>query len=99
MSIMYVGNLPDENKGWSIIAKWQDENKTDWFVFVQPQEKSKEWVNIKVAANGKINSKANYWFCKHKPTGKIGYIRDLAMMRKTKPELHQFVESALKGIE
>lgn len=85
--VMYAGNHPEKDKGW---VQWGEvrSDGLDWVFYFQPQQKSSEWVTIKVCAKTKAPAKGNYWFAKNTATGKIAFAKDLKLMQETKPDLH-----------
>ena len=52
--------------------------------------------HIKICANGKAESKANYWAVR-KNTGQLGFIKDMAIMRAHRPGLHAAVEEIMEA--
>lgn len=57
------GNIPPEKDGWVEVGKLPGGKikGTRWRVFFRGQNKSKEWILIKVVADGRAEGKANYW--------------------------------------
>lgn len=97
MGKMYEGNHPGISEGWEQIGKCDDGDGTEWTVYSRTQAHSAEWVTIKIAANGRAENKANYWLVRNIISGKIGFSRDYACMRDTRPDLHVKVETIIKG--
>lgn len=92
---MYRGKDPDTEAGeWVKIGLAQHEG-LNWGVFMKGQSHSDEWSTFKVCADGRAERKANYWVTKNMKTGQIGYPRDWAIMRDTRPELHGKVENII----
>ena len=79
-----------ESDDWKNCGYWVDEenNNIEWFVFFKHQEHNNDWVTYKVVANGRVPSKANYWFVMNKKTGNFGFAKDLAVMAGNRPNLH-----------
>ncbi len=94
MSRTYVGNAPDNSKGWSAIGDWTDGDGVQWIVCKQQQAHTDEWATYKIYANGKAKFKANYWAVR-KNTGELGFNRDMAQMRASRPDLHAMVEEIM----
>jgi len=44
-------------------------------------------------------SKANYWMASNAAIGKVGFSRDLVIMRENRPALHARVEKIIMGVE
>jgi hypothetical protein len=99
MAKMYAGNIPDEKEGWSKMASMKDADQVEWLLFVKRQEHSPDWCNIKIVANGKAQSKANYWMGKNMNTGQIAFARDYAILRENRPELHSQMEDVFKRLK
>lgn len=97
MGKMYAGNMPQPGEGWNQLGQCNDVDDVQWFVFSKSQDHSPEWMTIKIVANGKAKSKANYWLVRNMQTGQIGFARDYVLMRENRPELHQQIENLLKG--
>lgn len=97
---MYKGNYPNPTDGWEMVGAWRDEDgeNVGWTVFMRPQQNSDEWATFKICADGKVESKANYWSVR-KNTGQIGYVRDMAMMRAHRPKLHAAVEKIMEDAQ
>ena len=91
----YRGNHPDIEAQWLQLNYDIHADGCDWSVYEKEQEHSQQWRYYKIVAAEKAPLKANYWFAKNLVTGQIGYNRDMAMMRKTRPSLHVKVEQAL----
>ena len=94
----YIGKEPNTDDGeWTKIgfAKLEGLN---WGVFMKEQCHSDEWVTFKVCADGRAKMKANYWVTKNLKTGQIGYPRDWAIMKDTRPNLHEDVERIISGL-
>lgn len=71
-------------------------NDEAWQVWRKEQAHTPDWGTYKICAIGKAKRKANYWFVRNDSTGQIGFAKDFAIMRETRPELHQTIESLLK---
>ena len=109
MARMYSGNFPElGDSGWEMVCEFnvsqdgsssKDRNAVTWILFIQRQEHSDDWVNVKVAANGMVERKANYWLAKNLRTGQIGFSRDYAIMRETNEKLHEAVEIKLAELK
>lgn len=96
MGKLYVGNLPSVENGWRKLGVCID-NNVEWLIFSKPQHHSIDWRTYKIVANGKALNKANYWMVRNNATGQLGFIRDYAHMRTTRPELHAKVEQMIEG--
>jgi hypothetical protein len=83
----HAGRHPSASDGWEQIASFDG-----WKVYTKAQDHSCEWLTCKVAADGKVQNKANYWFTKNTKTGQFGFCRDLALMQNHRPELHQYIK-------
>lgn len=94
---MYLGNIPSADDGWMKIGEYVDGDKIEWLIFQKLQDHSAEWVTLKIAANGRAAGKANYWLAKNGKTGQIGFARDFAIMRDTRPGLHEQIEKIIKN--
>jgi hypothetical protein len=55
---MYQGN--DPGLDWECIEIFEQEG-TEWYLY-RNEKTSAEWQNMKLAAQGKVTRKANYWF-------------------------------------
>jgi hypothetical protein len=99
MGKMYAGKVPTPNEDWRLLKTVPNpSDKTSWMVFCKPQEHTQDWVTYKIVANGRAQHKANYWFVRNSSTGQIGFAKDFAIMRETRPDLHAQVESLLKQV-
>jgi hypothetical protein len=98
MGKKHKGNHPDLENGWEKIGEWLDKggDGVRWSIFRRRQEHSDEWMTYKICANGKAESKANYWAVR-KNTGQLGFIKDMAIMRAHRPELHAAVEEIMEA--
>jgi hypothetical protein len=96
MGKMYAGNVPRLSSGWKLIWDCVDGDNVEWLIFSKSQSHSPDWVTIKVVANGWARNKANYWMAKNIKTGKVGYAKDYAVMRESRPGLYTQVEDAFK---
>lgn len=85
----------DGQKGWTRIGEAMEDG-VRWLVFEGRQEHSDDWRTFKVCADGMAERKANYWLVKNTRTGQLGYSRDMAMMRETRPGLHDQVEKIIQ---
>lgn len=92
MERMYQGNHPEPHKGWRIADRLSKLDGVEWLLYEQDQPHTHEWKNYKIVADGAAPSKANYWMAKNIVTGQLGFSRDLAAMRTTRPGLHAQVE-------
>lgn len=94
---MYSGHVPSGD-GWEQIGdRYHDGDGVEWQTFRRRQDHSPEWQTVKVAAIGTAPAKANYWLARNGMTGQIGYARDYAIMRETRPGLHAHVDTVLRG--
>lgn len=91
MTRRYTGKKP--GAGWMPLGTV--EAKNSWLVFVRPDPRS-EWMSVKVAADGRVPLKANYWlgwngsrFSRH---------ADLALLLQ-RPDLAAAVEELLRTSE
>lgn len=91
MAKRYKGNPPDAEKGWEEIGAYVVDGDR-WAIYRRQQQHSEEWADYKIAADGVVEGKANYWLARNDATGQIGFSRDYAMMRETRPVLHAAVE-------
>lgn len=96
MGKMYMGNMPDISEGWDEMAKCRDKDSVEWMLFRKKQDHNQDWWTIKIVANGRASSKANYWLAINVKTGEIGFARDYVYMRENRPELHAQVEAIFK---
>ena len=98
MGKMYVGNIPQPEEGWRQMGQCNDADDVQWLIFGKAQDHSTEWMTIKIVANGRARHKANYWLAKNIETGQIGFARDYAHMRDSRPELHANVEAIFRKV-
>ena len=96
MGRMYAGKMPDADAGWEHVGTCRGADGMEWLVFSKSQEHAPDWLTYKIVANGRAANKANYWLVRNASTGQIGFARDFAVMRDTRPELHEQVESIIK---
>lgn len=92
MARTYEGQIPPPDEGWKTEGQYKDADGVQWSLFVKRQDHSNQWLTCKVVANGRATKKANYWLVKNIETGKIGFARDYATMKQSRPELHAYVE-------
>lgn len=99
MGKMYAGKVPSSDEAWKHIQTVLDpSDQTNWMVFSKAQEHTADWITYKIVAKGRAQNKANYWLVRNSTTGQIGFARDFAIMRETRPSLHAQVESILKQV-
>lgn len=98
MPRMYPGRKPAENDGWEMLCSTKCKLGIIWLVYAKPQEHDDEWRTYKIVANGKAPDKANYWLARRDTTGQLGFPRDYAMLRATRPEVHDFVERLFQRV-
>ena len=90
---MYKGKKP-RTAGWEQIG--EVENECRWLVFVKDGAKS-EWMTVKVVADGRAPSKANYWLGWN---GKrFAQQQDAFAIMQRRPELLRAVERLIEGHE
>lgn len=96
MAQKFKGTPPDGER-WEKVDSVTDEDGRVFDIYVQERDESQgpDWVTVKVAADGAVEGKANYWFTINTETGAIGFIRDLAAMKNKRPALHAEVEQSL----
>ena len=94
----FRGNAPNENEGWQEIGQVVSDDIV-WALFEREQRNSHEWRTYKLISTGLCPGKANYWFAKNLRTGQLGYARDLAILRASRPALHEKVEQILSARE
>lgn len=94
MQKLYAGKEP-EGEGWKLVSVCKSEG-VDWNVYRKGQDHDPKWGTYKVCAIGKAARKANYWFVRNDATGQIGFAKDYAIMRDTRPQLHEQIEELLK---
>ena len=92
----YQGTAPSTSGGWESIANIH-ESGVLWTVFVKKQNHSDEWLTYKIAANNRVERKANYWLAYNKETGQIGFGRDYILMQQNRPELKKQFDKILKN--
>lgn len=92
---IYTGKIPDASDGWEHIAKLVCDEGISWMVFEKAQEHSQDWCTYKVIAESGAPRKASYWLVRNVETRQIGFARDYAIMRSTRPSLHVKVERVL----
>ena len=92
----YKGNHPDKFSGWMMMLETKDDDNKRWFIWYKRQVDNNEWLTFKIVANEPVDKKANYWFVRNMKNGKLGYVRDFAIMREHRPKLHRHVEGAIK---
>lgn len=99
MAKMYAGKVPNTEEAWSRIKTVVDpSDKSKWMVFSKSQAHTPDWMTYKVVADGRAEGKANYWFVRNSATGQLGFAKDLAIMRETRPALHSQIESFFKSV-
>jgi hypothetical protein len=98
MGKMYKGNIPEAREGWDEIDSFMDKDSVEWMIFCKKQDHDQNWWNIKIVANGRAQSKANYWLAINIKTGQLGFARDYVYMRENRPELHAQVEAIFKKV-
>lgn len=94
MHKLYAGKQP-EGEEWKLISMCQSDG-VEWNVYRKEQDHDPKWGTYKICAIGKAPRKANYWFVRNDSTGQIGFAKDYAIMRDTRPQLHEQVEELLK---
>ena len=99
MGKMYKGNIPDTSEGWDEIDRCMDKDSVEWILFSKKQDHDKNWWNIKIVANGRASSKANYWLAINIKTGQLGFSRDYVYMRENRTELHAQIETIFKTLQ
>ena len=88
---MYTGNHPDMD--WEIIEIFGFEGG-EWYLYENYEVKD-NWRNLKLVANGRAESKANYWFAWN---GKrINGSRDWVILKAGRIELQKTVLEFLKS--
>lgn len=95
MTKTYRGQEPDAAQGWQPLANIAAEDGP-WSLYTRAQDHSPAWVTVKVVAGERVPGKANYWAAYNKSTRKVGYARDLMLMREYRPQLFEKVETILK---
>ena len=98
MEKFYKGKIPSQDDGWELVKKIIDDD-IEWMVFRKDQPHTADWKTYKIVANGKALSKANYWMASNAAIGKVGFSRDLVIMRENRPALHARVEKIIMGVE
>ena len=99
MAKMYKGNIPDTGEGWDEIDRCMDKDSGEWILFGKKQDHDKNWWTVKIVANGRASSKANYWLAINIKTGQLGFSRDYVYMRENRPELHAQIETIFKTLQ
>jgi hypothetical protein len=99
MGKMYMGNIPDTGEGWDEIDRCMDNDSVEWLIFSKQQDHDKNWWTVKISANGRAKSKANYWLVINIKTGQLGFSRDYVLMRENRPELHAQIEAIFKTLQ
>ena len=94
MGKLYHGN-PEAKDGWNMFDGKCECDGVDWVVLHKLHEKG--FLNFKVAARGKVENKANYWFS-FKIKNQAFFGRDFLIMRSNRSELSDFVESKINDI-
>jgi hypothetical protein len=94
MGKLYHGN-PEAKDGWGMFGEKSKCDGVDWVVLHKMHEKG--FLNFKVAACGKVENKANYWFS-FKIKNQAFFGRDFLIMRSNRPELSDFVENKINEI-
>lgn len=88
---MYQGNDPGPD--WECIEIFEHEG-IEWYLY-QREETEGEWQNLKLAAQGRVLRKANYWFGWN---GKRSNgARDWMTLTGHRPELHEALMGYLKA--
>ena len=99
MAKMYAGKVPSEGEAWSRVKTVVDpSDESKWMVFSRAQPHTPDWVTYKIVADGRAQGKANYWLVRNISTGQLGFVRDFAIMRETRPALHAQVESVFRSV-
>lgn len=87
----YKGKRP-RTEGWEQIAVIEDDAR--WLVFVKDNPDN-EWLTVKIAADGRVPFKANYWLGWN---GKrFAQVQDTFAIMQRRPELFKVVERLIDG--
>lgn len=91
----FKGQVPSAHEGWEFRHRLTAEDG-DWAIYQQSQAHSQDWVTIKVVALQRVPGKANYWCAYNKQARRIGFARDLMVMREYRPDLFDKVDTLMK---
>lgn len=80
---------------WTVFDDRFECDGVEWVILYKIHEKG--FLNLKVAADGYVSEKANYWFS-FKIAGDYFFGRDLPFMRENRTELYEFVNAKVKEI-
>ena len=87
---MYQGNDPGSD--WECVEIFEEEG-VEWYLY-RKEGTNDEWQNFKLAAQGRVQRKANYWFSWN---GKrMNNAHDWVTLTTNRPELQRSVVGYLK---
>lgn len=98
MAKSYAGKHPDLEDGWFLVGTPIDKDGVQWAFYAKKQAHTPDWITCKVCAQERAENKANYWMVKNLRTGQIGFAKDFAIMRDTRPDLHAKIEFLIEGL-
>jgi hypothetical protein len=86
----YTGGL-DLPDGWDELFALREMYGAEWHVFINNNSKHPRYASIKIAANGRVDNKANYWVSWDKEKQKmLSRGKDAELLKKNRPELYDF---------
>lgn len=94
--VTYAGNHPDKEKGWVQWGEVESDGE-QWVLYFQPQQKSADWVTIKVCAKTRALSKGNYWLARNLKTKQMAFKKDLEIMDSSRPGLRQKIDEIMQN--
>ena len=87
---MQKGRIPSKDDGWEFDKTFESDDSL-WSLYIKPQQDDSHWLTCKLVANGKAETKANYWFFYNMTENIIAPHRDLSLLQKQRFNLHQAV--------
>ena len=92
--MMVCGNPPDLARGWRAIGSVNADGSL-WHIHVQPR--AGDWMPVKVAADGFVQKKANFWLAYNRSEDRLARGSEAMLLRERRPALADAVMSFLRA--